>query len=118
MWGLALSPAGTVRTWSVEGQQLGGQGVPGAKRDQIQVFDAAVVVGHHTKALPAAKVRVEGHVGRLLLLCGRVEPDQTQLLEESGGEAGKERTTQRHEEWKREKEKESVNECNGAGKKG
>lgn len=69
-------------TWTVKRQQLGGQWVLGAQWDQIEVIDAPVVVGDHAKALPAAEVRVEGHVRHLLLLRGRVEPDQTQLLEE------------------------------------
>ena len=89
---MVLCADGAVRTWAVEGQQLGGQGVQGAQRDQVEVFDAPVVVGHHTKALPAAEVRVEGHVGRLLLLRGRVEPDQTQLLEEEKGAKGENHT--------------------------
>lgn len=69
-------------TWPLKGQELGWHRVLGTQGDQIEVFDVPAVVGDHAEAAAAAEVGVEGDVGHLLLLCGRMEADQTQLLQQ------------------------------------
>lgn len=41
-----------------------------------------VVIRYNPKPATAAKIGVEGDVGNLLLLCGRVEANQTELLKD------------------------------------
>lgn len=83
-WAGARGLRRLVLTWPLEGEELGGHGVPGAQGDQVQVLDVPAVVGHDPEAAAAAEVGVEGDVGHLLLLRGGLEADQTQLLGRHG----------------------------------